>query len=157
LLEVFARSETWERLRAGERRSRLGLAAAFLSSFARYFRASRNACRRHPERRVLWLPRRVRRIGPRSVWLRDTSPGRAGLLGTGEQPSNGELWRIAELRWGRVVYARRWLMLFWRVGVEEVEAPLAAVPKWEQARHTLVEEPVSPEGVAASPVSTAER
>src|SRR4030095_6027465 len=47
LLGVFARSETWEAARANELRSRLGLAAAFISGFVRYFRPSRHVSRRY--------------------------------------------------------------------------------------------------------------
>ena len=112
LLEVFACSETWERLRADERRSRFGLAAAFVLGFVRYFHRSRHVSRRYPTRRVLRVPRRLGRNRKRSVWL----------------------WRISELRWGRVVHAHRRYLLFWRVGIEEVEEPAGPVmPAWENA------------------------
>ena len=134
LLEVFACSETWERLRADERRSRFGLAAAFVLGFVRYFHRSRHVSRRYPTRRVLRVPRRLGRNRKRSVWLCDTSPGGAGLLCTGRRPRIGELWRISELRWGRVVHAHRRYLLFWRVGIEEVEEPAGPVmPAWENA------------------------
>ena len=68
------------------------------------------------------------------MWLCDTSPGGAGLLCTGRRPRIGELWRISELRWGRVVHAHRRYLLFWRVGIEEVEEPAGPVmPAWENA------------------------
>jgi len=69
------------------------------------------------------------------VWLRDASPGGAGVLCTGRQPRVGDLWRISELRWGRVVYARRRFAFFWRVGIEEIEEPRGrdVMPDWDGA------------------------
>jgi cellulose synthase (UDP-forming) len=135
LLSVFARSETWERLRSAERRSRFGLASAFLLGFARYFRGARYWTRRYPTRNALRFPRWLGHNHRRSVWLCDVSPGGAGLLCTGRRPRSGELWRISELRWGRVVHARRRFLFLWRVGLEEVEEPADAgvLPAWEHA------------------------
>ena len=134
LLAVFARSDVWEEARATERRGRFALAASFFVGFVNAFRGTRTSSRRYPMRRVLRFPRRVGRNRKRRVWLRDQSPGGAGLLCTGRRPRNGELWRISELRWGRVVHTRRRLLLFWRVGLEEVEEPADRVlPAWEDA------------------------
>ena len=134
LLGVFARSETWEHARESESRSRFGLAAAFVLGFVRYFRREARWTRRYPTRRVLPFPKRLGRNRRRRVWLRDVSPGGAGLLCTGRRPRAGELWRISELRWGRVVWARRRFVLFWHVGIEEVEEPEGTVmPAWERA------------------------
>jgi cellulose synthase (UDP-forming) len=134
LLGVFARSATWDEMRAGEHRSRFGLAAAFLLGFVRYFRREHRWTRRYPTRRVLAVPRGLGRNRRRRVWLRNYSPGGAGLLCTGRRPRRGELWRITELRWGRVVWARRYLGLLWKVGVEEIEEPKNPVmPAWEHA------------------------
>jgi cellulose synthase (UDP-forming) len=134
LLGVFAHSETWEAIRASERRSRFALAAAFLFGMIGYFRGSKHRSRRYPERRVFRFPRWLGRNRRRSVWLRDVSPGGAGLLCTGRRPRNGDLWRISHLRWGRVVYARRRFLFLWRVGLEEIEEPDGEVmPAWEHA------------------------
>jgi cellulose synthase (UDP-forming) len=134
LLGVFARSETWEKVRSGERRSRFALAAAFVGGLVGYFRESHPLQRRYPIRRVFAFPRRLGRNKRRSVWLRDLSPGGAGLLCTGSRPRIGELWRISELRWGRVVHTRRRLGLLWHVGIEEIEAPTDWIePAWECA------------------------
>ncbi len=134
LLGVFARSETWEELRERERRGRFALAASFVLGIASYFRRSRVLRRRYPARTTYWIPRRLGRNRRRSVWLRDASPGGVGLLCTGRRPRAGELWRISDLRWGRVVNARRRFLFFWRVGLEEIEEPAKAVmPAWENA------------------------
>jgi hypothetical protein len=134
LLEVFARSETWEEARAGESRGRFGLASAFLIGFARYFRRDHHFSRRYPTRRVFTLPQQLGRNRRRRVWLHDVSPGGAGVLCTGRRPRRGELWRISELRWGRVVWARRRFALLWHVGLEEIEEPDHPVmPAWERA------------------------
>jgi cellulose synthase (UDP-forming) len=134
LLGVFARSETWEEVRSGEWRSRFALAAAFVIGLVGYFRESRCLQRRYPTRRVFAIPRRLGRNKRRSVWLRDLSPGGAGLLCTGRRPRIGELWRISELRWGRVVHTRRRLGFLWHVGIEEIEEPIDRVePAWERA------------------------
>jgi hypothetical protein len=134
LLGVFGRSETFEEMREHERRTRLGLATAFLLGFVRYFRREHHWSRRYPTRRVLRVPQQLGRNRRRRVWLRDVSPGGAGLLCTGRRPRAGELWRISELRWGRVVWARRRLGLLWHVGIEEIEEPEGSVmPAWERA------------------------
>src|SRR4029434_1642599 len=91
LLGVFARSETWEQARAEERRGRFALAAAFLLGLAGYFRAPRHVSRHYPMRRVFRLPRRLGRNRRRTVWLRDVSPGGAGLLCTGRRPRIGDV------------------------------------------------------------------
>jgi cellulose synthase (UDP-forming) len=134
LLGVFARSETWEENREHESRGRFALAYAFLLGFARYFRREHHWSRRYPTRRTLAFPQRLGRNRRRRVWLRDFSPGGAGLLCTGRRPRAGELWRISELRWGRVVWARRRFGLLWHVGIEEIEEPDHPVmPAWEHA------------------------
>jgi cellulose synthase (UDP-forming) len=134
LLGVFARSETWEELRERERRSRFGLATAFALGFVRYFRPSHHWTRRYPTRRTYAFPRWLGRNRRRGVWLCNVSPGGAGLLCTGRRPRVGELWRISELRWGRVVHARRRFGVLWRVGIEEIEEPDGPVmPAWEHA------------------------
>jgi hypothetical protein len=133
LLGVFARSETWEAIRAEERRGRFALAAAFLTGFVRYFLPERHLSRRYPTRQVFRTPRRLGRNRGRSVWLCDASPGGAGFVCSGRRPHVGDLWRISEMRWARVVYARRRLGFWWRVGVEEVEEPRdsSVMPEWE--------------------------
>jgi hypothetical protein len=83
---------------------------------------------------VLALPRGLGRDRRRRVWLRDYSPGGAGVFCTGRRPRTGELWRISDLRWGRVIWSRRRLGLFWHVGIEEIEEPTHPVmPAWENA------------------------
>jgi cellulose synthase/poly-beta-1,6-N-acetylglucosamine synthase-like glycosyltransferase/endo-1,4-beta-D-glucanase Y len=135
LLGVFAQSDTWEDLRADEWRGRIALVDAFLLGLLRTFRGYRSSRRRrYPTRKVFRVPHRLGRNRRRSVWLCDVSPGGAGLLCTGRRPRIGELWRISELRWGRVVRVRRRLGLLWRVGVEEIEEPEPSVlPAWERA------------------------
>jgi cellulose synthase (UDP-forming) len=134
LLDVIARSETWEQARAQERRGRFALAAAFLFGLLRYFGGPRDVSRRYPTRRVFRLPRRLGRNRRRTVWLRDVSPGGAGVLCTGRRPRHGDVWRISELRWGKVVYARRRFGVLWRVGLEDIDEPADHVAlAWERA------------------------
>jgi len=128
LIGVFADPRTWEDSHAGQSRSYAAAVVSFALALAGYFRALRRTRRHHP-RRIGLARARARIAGvERRVWLRDRSPRGIGLVLRGPAPRVAGQWRVARadgsFESGRVIYVRRWVHFYWRVGIELVREPL---------------------------------